>query len=196
MTFDQFKSEFDTENSTLLFASNQEVSEIDLELVEKLAQQLANSTEHFVFRSGCSNPAEELFCKEIAEVDSEFLEIITPYTGFKDGQLPTHNVVSLDDMDLLEQSEIQYQATQHQKFGPFISQILSGNRHRGNMGAAFTLRDMALLMGADEFPKSTVVLTVVDTLRPERGPMGFLSQRCDALQIPVYDQRVWGKFLL
>ena len=196
MTFQEFKQQYDIEDAVILFAGIQEPSEVDLDLVERLGQLMANSTEHAIFRSACNNPSEEAFCKEVAEVDSDFLEVITPYTGFREGQLPTHNIVSLDDLDIVDNDKLIYQAQQHQKFGPFVTQIISGNRHRGNMGAAFTLRDMALLMGAEEFPKATVVLTLNDTLRPDRGAIGFLHQRCDALQIPVFDQRVWGKFLL
>ena len=76
-----------------------------------------------------------------------------------------------------------------------IDRYVDGHRDKIAMKAAYLLRDTAKVVGVGDADKATAGIFYDDLENPRSGGTGHTIKVCEDLNVPVFDQRVWMKWL-
>ena len=106
MNLKSFLKKFDTPNSIVLLEGKRDVVAGDAEKMRALGKLLTEKSTHILFRSGNAKGADDNFSKGVTSVDSTRLQIIKPYASHRKGEVDTYNIISLEDVNVVSDSEV------------------------------------------------------------------------------------------
>lgn len=195
MTFKEFINHFDTDNSVVLIEGKRNVLEADKEKLIALGKLLASATTKMTFRSGNSKGADQLFADGVSMVNSKKLQLITPYTGYREKNNKANNTISLDEIDLTLQPELVLQSKSNKKTENLIDRFVSGDRNRITIKAAYIIRDTMKVIGTEDIKPATFGIFYEDFENPKTGGTGHTMNVCEQNKIPVIDQKIWFEWL-
>lgn len=195
MTLNQFISQFDKKDSIVLLEGKRKVAEADKEKLVALGALLTENTSHMTFRSGNAAGSDEFFSKGVAKVNSQRLQVITPYTGHRKKANLAHETISLDDVNMASEPEVVYQSQGNKKMKGLIDKFVEGNRNRYTIKAAYILRDTIKAIGTSDVKPATFGIFYDDLTDPESGGTGHTMKICKQNQIPIIDQHTWFQWL-
>lgn len=195
MTFSEFISRFDHENSIVLLEGKRNVLPADTEKLIALGRLLATSTRLMIFRSGNAAGADQLFSEGVVSVNAERLQVVTPYSGHRKKTNVALQTYSLEDMNLAGEPEVIYHSRGNKKMEKLIDQYVAGDRNQYAMKAAYILRDTVKVVGARGIGPASAGIFYDDLSDPMSGGTGHTMQVCVNNGIPLFDQRVWFDWL-
>lgn len=148
------------------------------------------------FRSGNAEGADSAFSDGVAQVDSQRLQIITPYPGHrKKSQYSGATYVSPEDLDD-EQKRAMRELTiiATPRNAGLVKQ--AGKPGRVGAKAAYLIRDTMKVAGfSAEFPKPLCALFYVDPTDPKAGGTGHTVRVCEQAGIPAVFQDSWAEWI-
>lgn len=195
MTFKDFIKQFDKDNSIVLLEGKRNVLESDKMKLILLGKLLASTTSKMLFRSGNADGADYYFSNGVYAVDNSRLQVITPYTGHRQKSNLAYESISLDEIDIVADSEVVYQSKNNKKTEKLIDQYISGARDRFSIKAAYIIRDTIKAIGTDEIKPATFGIFYDDLDKPKEGGTGHTMKVCEQNNIPIIDQKIWFKWL-
>jgi len=195
MKLKDFIKQFDKDNSIVLLEGKRNVLESDKIKLILLGKLLASTTSKMVFRSGNADGADYYFSSGVSSVDNSRLQVITPYTGHRQKSNLAYESISLDEIDIVADSEVVYQSKNNKKTEKLIDQYISGARDRFSIKAAYIIRDTIKALGTDEVKPATFGIFYDDLDKPKEGGTGHTMKVCEQNNIPIIDQKTWFKWL-
>ena len=195
MTLIEFIERFDRDDAIVLLEGKRTVLEADREKLIKLGRLLAHRTERIIFRSGNAEGADQFFSDGVAEVNSNRLQVIIPYSGHRQRSNKAHETFSLDNINIAAEPEVLYQSKSNKKTEKLIDQFASGKRNRYTIKAAYIIRDTIKAIGTAEIKPATFGIFYDDLEHPKIGGTGHTMNICEQNNIPIIDQRIWFNWL-
>jgi hypothetical protein len=195
MTLKDFIKQYDKDNSIVLLEGKRKVLEEDKAKLIALGKMLAQMTSKITFRSGNAEGADQLFSEGVSTIDSKRLQVITPYTGHRQKTNLAYDTISLDDVPIVEASELVYQSKSNKKTEKLIDQFVAGTKNRNTIKAAYIIRDTLKVIGSDEIKPTTFGIFYDDMETPKTGGTGHTMNVCQLNKIPVIDQTTWFEWL-
>lgn len=191
MTLKEFIKTYDHKGNIVLLEGKRIVMEEDKTLLENLGKTLAENTKHLKFRSGNADGADAFFSKGVSEVDSERLQVITPFKGHRKKSLLTENVIALDDINLKEEPEIIAQSKLHKSTKNLIDRFVNGEPGHIALKATYIIRDTIKVIGTKSIPPIQFGLFYDDLENPMQGGTGHTMNVCKYNNVPFLTQEVW-----
>jgi hypothetical protein len=195
MTLKDFITQFDKENSIVLLEGKRNVLDADKEKLVLLGKLLASNTSKMIFRSGNADGADYYFSTGVSAVDNSRLQVITPYTGHRQKSNQAYETISLDEINIVADTEVVYQSKSNKKTEKLIDRYISGSRDRYSMKAAYIIRDTIKAIGTKEIKPATFGIFYDDLDKPKEGGTGHTMKVCEQNNIPIIDQKIWFKWL-
>lgn len=195
MTLRQFIERYDKAGVVVLLEGKRVVPEAHMDKLISLGRLLATQTQWMQFRSGNAEGSDFLFSKGICSVDSERLQVITPYAGHRRDSTQGKTIVSLDEVNLAAEPEIVYHSKLNRKNERIIDQYLQGERNRSSIKAAYIIRDTVKVLGTRFFKPAAFGIFYDDPDNPRSGGTGHTMNVCINNNIPVIDQLTWFGWL-
>ena len=195
MTLKDFITQFDKENSIVLLEGKRNVLDADKEKLVLLGKLLASNTSKMIFRSGNADGADYYFSTGVSAVDNSRLQVITPYTGHRQKSNQAYETISLDEINIVADTEVVYQSKNNKKTEKLIDRYISGSRDRYSMKAAYIIRDTIKAIGTKEIKPATFGIFYDDLDKPKEGGTGHTMKVCEQNNIPIIDQKIWFKWL-
>jgi hypothetical protein len=195
MTLKDFIKQFDKENSIVLLEGKRNVLDADKEKLVLLGKLLASNTSKMIFRSGNADGADYYFSTGVSAVDNSRLQVITPYTGHRQKSNQAYETISLDEINIVADTEVVYQSKSNKKTEKLIDRYISGSRDRYSMKAAYIIRDTIKAIGTKEIKPATFGIFYDDLDKPKEGGTGHTMKVCEQNNIPIIDQKIWFKWL-
>lgn len=195
MTFDQFLTTHDIPDAVVLLEGKREVKPEDQGALTLLGRLLATKTKHMTFRSGNAAGSDEYFSKGVAEINSDRLEVVTPYEGHRKKYNQASTSYALDEINLAEEPDVVAYSKSNKKASNLIDRYIDGDRGRFAIKAAYLLRDTVKATGTKNIPAATFGLFYDDLSNPKSGGTGHTMIVCEELEIPYLTQEVWMKWL-
>ncbi len=125
---------------------------------------------HSKFRSGNADGADYLFCKGVSSIDPDRLELILPYSTHRKNFLLTDNLHSLDDINLLNESDVVYQTKSNLKNKKLIDLYITGDRSKIGIKGSYLLRDTLKVTGTKTgISKEAFAIFYHDLENPKSG---------------------------
>ena len=197
MDLDTFITRYDRPGTVVLLEGNREVLPEDGPRMEALARLLAERTKHMLFRSGNADGADAHFAKGVAALDPDRLQVVTPYSGHRRTYNEAGTTVDLGMVDLAAEPAVPYRTKEATPANAgLIDHYLDGARDRNAQKAPYLLRDTLKVTGsasAGLVPATCGLFYHVST-RPNSGT-AHTMRVCQQLQVPVYDQHSWMRWL-
>ena len=159
----------------------------------QVAALLASRYPKIRFRSGNAEGADAAFSDGVAQVDSQRLQIITPYPGHrKRAQYAGATYVSPEDLsDEQKRSMMELTITATPRNAGLVKQ--ADKPGRAGAKAAYLIRDTMKVAGfSSEFPKPICALFYVDPTDPMAGGTGHTVRVCEQAGIPAVFQDAWA----
>jgi mRNA-degrading endonuclease HigB of HigAB toxin-antitoxin module len=147
------------------------------------------------FRSGNAAGADQFFSIGVASIDSELLQVITPYSGHRQKTKLAYETVSLDNIDLAAEPEVVFQSKNNKKTNKLIDQYVSGNKNRITIKAAYIIRDTIKVIGTHNVEPATFGIFYDDLDNPRTGGTGHTMDICEKNNIPIINQKELFKWL-
>jgi len=195
MTLTKFIRLHDKHNAIVLLEGKRNVLDEDKPKLIALGKLLATTTKNMVFRSGNAAGSDQLFSDGVASVDPERLQVITPYSGHRQKSNRAHETISLDEINIVAESDVVYQSKSNKKTKKLIDQFVSGDKNRYSIKAAYILRDTIKAIGAAHIKPATFGIFYDDLGNPKTGGTGHTMNVCEQNKIPIINQSVWFKWL-
>lgn len=195
MTLKEFINSFDFDNSIVLLEGKRNVLEADKEKLIALGKLLASKTEKITFRSGNAEGSDQLFSEGVTAVNTNRLQVITPYSGHRQKSNIANDTISLDNINIAAEPEVLYQSKNNKKTEKLIDKFASGERNRYTIKAAYIIRDTIKAIGTAEIKPATFGIFYDDLSNPKTGGTGHTMNVCEQNNIPIIDQRIWFKWL-
>ena len=195
MTLKDFITQFDKENSIVLLEGKRNVLDADKEKLVLLGKLLASNTSKMIFRSGNADGADYYFSTGVSAVDNSRLQVITPYTGHRQKSNQAYETISLDEINIVADTEVVYQSKSNKKTEKLIDRYISGSRDRYSIKAAYIIRDTIKAIGTKEIKPATFGIFYDDLDKPKEGGTGHTMKVCEQNNIPIIDQKIWFKWL-
>jgi len=195
MTLKDFITQFDKDNSIVLLEGKRNVLDADKEKLVLLGKLLASNTSKMIFRSGNADGADYYFSTGVSAVDNSRLQVITPYTGHRQKSNQAYETISLDEINIVADTEVVYQSKSNKKTEKLIDRYISGSRDRYSMKAAYIIRDTIKAIGTKEIKPATFGIFYDDLDKPKEGGTGHTMKVCEQNNIPIIDQKIWFKWL-
>ena len=195
MTLKDFITQFEKENSIVLLEGKRNVLDADKEKLVLLGKLLASNTSKMIFRSGNADGADYYFSTGVSAVDNSRLQVITPYTGHRQKSNQAYETISLDEINIVADTEVVYQSKSNKKTEKLIDRYISGSRDRYSMKAAYIIRDTIKAIGTKEIKPATFGIFYDDLDKPKEGGTGHTMKVCEQNNIPIIDQKIWFKWL-
>jgi len=195
MTLKDFITQFDKDNSIVLLEGKRNVLDADKEKLVLLGKLLASNTSKMIFRSGNADGADYYFSTGVSAVDNSRLQVITPYTGHRQKSNQAYETISLDEINIVADTEVVYQSKSNKKTEKLIDRYISGSRDRYAMKAAYIIRDTIKAIGTKEIKPATFGIFYDDLDKPKEGGTGHTMKVCEQNNIPIIDQKIWFKWL-
>ncbi|MFV8337222.1 hypothetical protein ACNQF7_14230 [Flavobacterium sp. RSP29] len=115
MTLAEFTTQFNSKNNIILLEGKRNVLESDKEKLIQLGNLLATHLPLVTFRSGNADGADFYFSQGVLQAAPERLQVITPYDKHREKQNNAYETISLDQIDLANESEVIYQSKNNKK---------------------------------------------------------------------------------
>jgi|AntRauTorcE11898_2_1112593.scaffolds.fasta_scaffold24953_2 hypothetical protein len=180
----------------ILLEGKRNVLHKDRRLLIELGKLLAGELPNARFRSGNATGSDELFSKGVAAVDSDRLEIVTPYAGHRKKHQITEYVTDIDSIRAVEDEEVMYRTKSETKNPKLIDNFKKMGSNRVTVKAAYLIRDTVKVMGAkNHLPSVDAALFYDDLKNPESGGTGHTMRVCRAMNVSFCDQSVWIEWL-
>lgn len=196
MTFDEFKNQYDKPGNIVLLEGKRDVKEADKDKLVQLGEKLARDTEHITFRSGNADGSDFHFSTGVANVNSNRLEVITPYSGHRKTTNKAGTTNSLDNIDLAEEPEVVYQSKSRKKTKKLVEKYVNGMRSRYAIKAAYIIRDTIKVIGTNSGIKPITFGIFYDDLdNLQSGGTGHTMDVCEMNDVPFIDQRTWLEWI-
>jgi len=195
MTLKDFITQFDKENSIVLLEGKRNVLDADKEKLVLLGKLLASNTSKMIFRSGNADGADYYFSTGVSAVDNSRLQVITPYTGHRQKSNQAYETISLDEINIVTDTEVVYQSKSNKKTEKLIDRYISGSRDRYSIKAAYIIRDTIKVIGTKGIKPATFGIFYDDLDKPKQGGTGHTMKLCEQNNIPIIDQKIWFKWL-
>jgi hypothetical protein len=178
MTLTDFINHYDKDNSIILLEGKRDVLEIDKEKLIKLGELLVSKTTKMLFRSGNADGADYYFSIGVTSIDNSRLQVITPYAGHRSNSNRAYETISLDEINITEESEVVYQSKTNKKTVKLIEKYVSGARDRYSIKAAYIIRDTIKVLGTHDIKPATFGLFYDDLDHPKEGGTGHTINIC------------------
>ena len=195
MTFKEFISKFDKDNSIVLLEGKRIVSDTDKEKLTALGKLLASKTIRMTFRSGNADGSDQLFSDGVTTIDNKRLQVIIPYSGHRQKTNKAYYTISLDDINFAADREVILQSKNNKKTEKLIDQFASGDKNQYTIKAAYIIRDTIKAIGTNEIKPATFGIFYDDLENPMTGGTGHTMKVCEQNNIPIINQEVWFKWL-
>jgi hypothetical protein len=197
MTFDEFIDTYDKPGSIILLLGKRKVPENERRLLTELGRKLAGASEHILFRGGNAEGADQLFASAVSLVNSDRMEVVTPYTGHRQEHSQQFRTVSLDQVDLASEPDITYHSKLDKKSRNLITDYEKGHKSKYANYGAYLLRNTLMVVGAKglNVPKASFAIFYDDLKKPGDGGTGFTMKVCTSAGVPFIDQRMWLDWL-
>lgn len=171
------------------------VAEADIPNLISLGKLLAEKTRFIVFRSGNAPGADEYFSQGVSSVNPSRLQVIIPYNGHRKKYNLAGYTLSLDQINMVAESELVYAAKNHSATSKLVDDFIEGKKNKNTIKAAYILRDTAKVLGYGDFRVATAGIFYDDLNNPETGGTGHTIGLCKKYQIPVFNQNTWFEWL-
>lgn len=191
MTLTDFLDKYDIPGAIVLLEGKREVLEEDKAYLTRLGKLLAEKSKHILFRSGNASGADLYFSQGVAEIDSNRLQIVTPYSTHRKKQSQTYNSVSMDDINMAEEPEVVYQSKSNNMMDKLVDQYVAGKKDRFSIKAAYIIRDTVKVIGTKDIPPATFGIFYDDLSNPGKGGTGHTMNVCRMNNVPLIDQTGW-----
>lgn len=195
MTLTAFLNKYDNPGAIVLLEGKRNVAEEDKANLTLLGKLLAEKSTHILFRSGNASGADLYFSQGVAQIDSNRLQIITPYSNHRQKQSQTYNSVSMDDINMVEEPEVLYQSKSNKKMDKLVDQYVAGKKDRFSIKAAYIIRDTVKVIGTKDIPPATFGIFYDDLSDPGKGGTGHTMNVCRMNEVPLIDQKTWLDWL-
>jgi len=195
MTLNDFIVQYDKENSIVLLEGKRKVLDADKEKLTALGRLLATKTTKMLFRSGNAEGADQLFSDGVTAIDYKRLQVITPYSGHRQRTNRANHTISLDEINITEESEVLLYSKRNKKTENLIDQFVSGETNRYSIKAAYIIRDTIKAIGTKKIKPATIGVFYDDLEAPFSGGTGHTMKVCEQNNIPVINQNIWFNWL-
>lgn len=195
MTLSAFISQYDFPGSIVLLEGKRVVRPEDMNKLITLGRLLASQTEHIKFRSGNAPGADEFFSEGVRETDIGRLQIIKPYRTHRAAAEQTKDVVSLDDVNMVQEEGLIKASAVNERTERLVSHYVKGTRSFISMKAAYLIRDTMKVVGAEGLPAANFAIFYDSLTKPLSGGTGHTMHVCIQNNVPWIDQRIWMNWL-
>ncbi len=196
MTFEEFKDQYDRPGNIVLLEGKRDVKEADQDKLVQLGEKLARETKYITFRSGNADGSDLHFSTGVANINSDRLEVITPYSGHRKTTNKAGTTNSLDDIDLTEEPKVVYQSKSRKKTKNLVEKYVDGMRSRYAIKAAYIIRDTVKVIGTNSGIAPIDFGIFYDDLNnPQSGGTGHTMDVCEMNDVPFINQRVWYNWI-
>jgi hypothetical protein len=196
MTFTEFFSKYNVENSIILLEGKRNVVESNKEKLIQLGMFLALNLPKTKFRSGNADGADFYFATGVLQVAPDRLQVITPYKNHRQKVNNAYETISLDQIDLLKEPEVIYQSKNNKKTKSLIDKYVDGARDRFAIKAAYIIRDTVKVTGTNSgIPPVNFAFFYDDELNPKTGGTGHTMKVCEINKVPYLTQSAWSKWI-
>jgi hypothetical protein len=196
MTLAEFSTQFNSKKPIILLEGKRNVLESDKEKLIQLGNLLATHLPLATFRSGNADGADFNFSQGVLQVASERLQVITPYDNHRQKQNNAYETISLDQIDLVNESEVVYQSKNNKKTKSLIDKYVGGAKDRFSIKAAYIIRDTVKVTGTNSgIPPTTFAFFYDDPDNPKTGGTGHTMDVCDINKVPYLTQKDWANWI-
>jgi len=183
----------------ILLEGTRKVPEQAVAALHRLAVLLAEELPKAVFRSGNAEGSDTHFFQGLAAAPPERLEYILPFPGSGKRRIRAGALVASPDMATAE--EFSAIAGDTVTASPATESLLrlfaAHGRNRVTAKAAYLLRDTMKVAGASSIglAPADFGFFFVNPEAPRAGGTGHTIRVCRAMQVPVFTQDEWEKWL-
>lgn len=182
-------------NPVVLLEGRRKVKPDDKSKLVMFAKNMAKTFPNVIFRTGNADGSDTLFAKGVAEVDPTRIEYVIPYPGMKKGNREDGaKVLSLDQIDKVEEDKVEYLTSQQSKSTASMIDYAKKNP-KGMMAAKsrYLLRDTLKVTGSatGDFKPPVIAFFYIDTADKYAGGTGHTIKVCEDLDVPVITQQDW-----
>ncbi len=196
MTLNDFITQFNSKNTIILLEGKRNVLEQDKEKLIQFGTLLATHLPLVTFRSGNADGADFYFSQGVLQVAPERLQVITPYDKHREKQNKAYETISLDQIDLVNESEVVYQSKSNKKTKALIDKYVGGAKDRFAIKAAYIIRDTVKVTGTKSgILPATFAFFYDDVDNPKKGGTGHTMEICDLNNVPYCTQNEWLNWL-
>jgi hypothetical protein len=196
MLLAEFITQFNSKNTIILLEGKRNVLEQDKEKLIQFGNLLAAHLPLVTFRSGNAEGADFYFSKGVLQVAPERLQVITPYDNHREKQNNAYETISLDQIDLVKESEIVYQSKNNKKTKALIDKFVGGAKDRFSIKAAYIIRDTVKVTGTKSgIPPATFAFFYDDLNHPKTGGTGHTMDICNLNNVPYLTQESWMNWI-
>lgn len=196
MTLNDFITQFNSKNTIILLEGKRNVLEQDKEKLIQFGTLLATHLPLVTFRSGNAEGADFYFSQGVLQVAPDRLQVITPYDNHREKHNKAYETISLDQIDLVNETEIVYQSKINKKTKALIDKYMDGAKDRYSIKAAYIIRDTVKVTGTNSgIPQTSFAFFYDDVDNPKKGGTGHTMEICDLNNVPYYTQNEWLNWL-
>jgi hypothetical protein len=196
MTLPAFIAKYNSKNTIILLEGKRNVLELDKEKLIQLGNLLATHLPLATFRSGNAAGADFYFTQGVLQLAPERLQVITPYDNHREKQNNAYETISLDQIDLVKESEVVYQSKNNKKTKSLIDKYVGGAKDRFAIKAAYIIRDTVKVTGTNSgIPPTTFAFFYDDLENTKTGGTGHTMSICDLNNVPYLTQNEWLNWL-
>lgn len=196
MEFKNFLKQYDTPGCIILLEGKRNVPDEMQPMLEKLGELLCKKLKHSRFRNGNAQGADYFFSKGISNVNPDRLELILPYTSHRKNFFLSDNLHSLEDINLVNETEVVYQTKLNSKNERLIDLYINGNKGKFGIKGSYLLRDTIKVAGTNSgISKAAFAIFYEDFENPKSGGTGHTMKICEINDVPYIDQRVWMNWI-
>jgi hypothetical protein len=196
MILADFSTKYNSKNTIILLEGKRNVLESDKEKLIQFGNLLATHLPLATFRSGNADGADFYFSQGVLQVAPEGLQVITPYDKHREKQNNAYETISLDQIDLVKESEVIYQSKNNNKTKSLIDKYVGGAKDRFSIKAAYIIRDTVKVTGTNSgIPPTTFAFFYDDLDNPKAGGTGHTMEVCDMNKVLYLTQEDWINWL-
>jgi hypothetical protein len=196
MILADFSTKYNSKNTIILLEGKRNVLESDKEKLIQFGNLLATHLPLATFRSGNADGADFYFSQGVLQVAPEGLQVITPYDKHREKQNNAYETISLDQIDLVKESEVIYQSKNNKKTKSLIDKYVGGAKDRFSIKAAYIIRDTVKVTGTNSgIPPTTFAFFYDDLDNPKAGGTGHTMEVCDMNKVLYLTQEDWINWL-
>jgi len=189
MTLNDFINQFNSKNTIILLEGKRNVLEQDKEKLIQFGTLLATHLPLVTFRSGNAEGADFYFSQGVLQVAPDRLQVITPYDNHREKQNKAYETISLDQIDLVNESEVVYQSKSNKNTKALIDKYVGGAKDRFSIKAAYIIRDTVKVTGTNSgIPPTSFAFFYDDVDNPKKGGTGHTMEICDLNNVPYCTQ--------
>ena len=194
MTFENFCNKY--ANGIILLEGKRTVKQEDQEKLIAIGKLVATHLPNATFRSGNADGSDYFFSQGVSEVNSNQLEVITPYTNHRNKYNVAGTTHALDTINLVNEPEVVYHSKNHKPTKSLVDKYVAGNNDKYAIKAAYILRDTVKVLGTNAgiYP-ITVALFYEDLENPMQGGTGHTQRVCLENNIPFINQTTFFDWL-